>query len=200
MPVNITTAISCTILIVLWLYLIWTFKRAEVNAWRFFIGSIGMFLIGMIFIKPYIITYINYALTAIVGLFGNITGWYQTLFAESAIFVNTSIGGVLLQIDVECSGVIEILAFLSILLFFDIYSHQEKILYGTLGVLYIILANAIRIITITVLVFIFGYEAYYISHAYIGRILFYFLSVELYFHTFTRPQINAMRVGNFKYQ
>ena len=87
--------IAYIILIVLWLYLIRTFKRANVNAWRFFLGSIGTFLIGLISFRHYIIKYINFALTAIVGLFGNITGWYQTLFMESAIFVDTSVGGVL---------------------------------------------------------------------------------------------------------
>lgn len=87
--------ITYIILIVLWLYLIRTFKRANVNAWRFFLGSIGTFLIGLISFRPYIVKYINFALTAIVGLFGNITGWYQTLFMESAIFVDTSVGGVL---------------------------------------------------------------------------------------------------------
>lgn len=87
--------IAYIILIVLWLYLIRTFKRANVNAWRFFLGSIRTFLIGLISFRPYSIKYINFALTAIVGLFGNITGWYQTLFMESAIFVDTSVGGVL---------------------------------------------------------------------------------------------------------
>lgn len=186
-------------IILTWLYTMWVLTKAKVNAARFFIGSSGVFLFGLIFLKPYITKFINYALTAVVGIGGDVSGCYKTLFSESAVYVQTSIGGVLLQIDVECSGVIEILAFLSILLFFDIYSKQEKLMYGVLGTAYIIAANALRVVLITMLVYAFGYDIYYVAHAYIGRILFYLLSVALYFWTFTKPQIKAMRVGRFHY-
>lgn len=200
MYLNFLKIFLLTITFLIWLYLLSVCKRAKVNSLRFFLGSIGTFLIGIIFIKPYAVIFLNYILTSFVGIFGNITGLFKTLYSMSAIFVYTDIGGLLLQIDVECSGIIEIMAFISLILFFDVYNIYEKIIYSLIGIFYIIMANAIRIITISSIVYCFGYDSYHIAHSYIGRILFYLLSISMYFYVFTKPQINSMKVGNFNYQ
>lgn len=187
------------VLFVIWVYLISVTIRAKIGAWKFLIGSIGTFLVGMFVLRPFLIKYINYALTAMVGIFGNLTGMYQTIYRQSAVFITTEVGGFLLQIDVECSGVIEILAFLSILAFFDVYNTRQKIVYGVIGTAYIMAANAIRVIVISVIVHFCGQESYNMAHTYIGRILFYAMSVALYFYAFTVPQIRAMKVGTFSY-
>lgn len=191
--------IGLSVLFLLWAYLISATKRAGVNAWRFLIGSMGCFVTGIIAIRPFAIKYINYVLAAIVGIFGNITGWYQTIFRESAVFITTDVGGFLLQIDVECSGIIEILAFLSLLIFFDVYTKKQKLVYGIIGTLYIIAANAIRIIVISCIVRFCGQGSYEVAHTYIGRLLFYGLSVAMYFYVFTAPQIRSMKIGSFSY-
>lgn len=200
MYLNFLKIFLLIIVFLIWLYLLSVCKRAKVNSLRFFLGSIGTFLIGIIFIKPYAVIFLNYILTSFVGIFGNATGLFKTLYSMSAIFVNTDIGGLLLQIDVECSGIIEIIAFISLILFFDVYNIYEKLVYSMIGVFYIIIANAIRIITISLIVYCFGYDSYNIAHSYIGRILFYLLSISMYFYVFTKPQINSMKVGNFNYQ
>ena len=61
------------------------------------------------------------------------------------------------------------------------------------------LANAFRILVICFAVCIFGPGAYYVVHAIVGRILFYILSIYLYFYIFTKPQVVRMKVGSFVY-
>lgn len=195
-----TFKISITLILVLvWLYLLHVTKKANVNFWHFIIGSIGLFLLAMLYIRPLVLPYINMVLTSLIGVFGNITGWFKTIYSESTIFITTSTAGVYLNIDVECSGVIEILAYLSILIFFDAFSTQEKIIYGLVGIIYILFANAIRVDLISSLVYFFGFGIYDFAHTILGRIIFYLLSVVLYYYIFTRSQISRTKTKEFTY-
>lgn len=187
------------IVIAIWVYGITVFVRAKTNAYTFLWGSIGFFIISMIWFRPCLIRYINFAITAVVGFIGQLTNEFEVIYTHSTIYVNSLIQGVFLQIDVECSGVIEILVFLSLIMFFDVYTIHEKLCYGIIGILYIIFANAVRISVICFMVYTFGYNIYHIAHSYVGRIIFYIMSIIMYFYIFTKPQIDSMKVGDFKY-
>ena len=99
----------------------------------------------------------------------------------------------------ECSGIIEIMAFISLLAFFDVYKRPEKIAVGIAGVAGIMLANALRIVLICEIVHFCGVDAYSVAHTFIGRLFFYALTVLLYFYVFTKPHIVSMKVGGFLY-
>ena len=120
-------------------------------------------------------------------------------FKYGIIFIHTGVSSITLLIDFECSGIIEIMAFLSLLAFFNVYNISEKIMVGIGGFCYIMVCNALRIVLICLSVHFFGMGAYYVVHTFIGRIFFYALSVWLYFYVFTKPQIIKMKVGNFAY-
>ena len=115
------------------------------------------------------------------------------------IYVASETSSITLQIDMECSGVIEIMAFLSLLLFYDVYDRYEKAVVGVAATLLIIVFNAIRIVIICEIVHFCGVDAYSIAHTYIGRIFFYVLTVLMYFYVFTRAQVIRMKVGEFRY-
>ena len=68
-----------------------------------------------------------------------------------------------------------------------------------LGTSFIILANAVRIIAICVIIYIWGMPAYSVAHTIVGRLLFYGLSIMLYFFVFTKTQIVRQKVGGFTY-
>jgi exosortase family protein XrtG len=187
------------VLVAIWAYLLSVFHRAGTRAWKFIWGSCGLFLILMVYLREYIAPVLAHMVTAAVGIPGNLTGIYTAYFDFSSVYVETALGGVLLQIDIECSGVIEVFVFLSLLVFFQVYSARERFLYGVAGTAYLMGANAVRVLFICVGVHQFGYGSYNLMHSYLGRILFYGLSVLLYYYTFTRPQILSMRVGKFNY-
>ena len=87
----------------------------------------------------------------------------------------------------------------SLLAFFQAYSRYERIAVGVIGTVYIILANAIRITVIGVIIYYKGMSAYYMAHTFVGRIVFYGLSIMLYFIVFTKAQIVRQKVGGFSY-
>lgn len=183
----------------IWLYILHVMKKAGVNFWRFIWGSFGLFILMMVYLRPIVTQPLAQVVAAIAGFFGNITGTFTPYFRFATIFIPTDIGAMTMQIDFECSGILEIMAYESLLVFFDVYTKQEKLMIGLLGCFYIMVANAMRIIIICTIIHFGGSELYNIAHTYIGRLFFYVLSVLLYFYVFTKPQVVKMKVGSFSY-
>ena len=124
---------------------------------------------------------------------------FTSYFKYGVIFVNSDAGAITLQIDFECSGVIEMLAFLALLWFFPVYDKYERVVVSMIGVMAIFFANVLRIFFICLLVHIWGIDMYFFAHTIFARILFYGCTVFLYFYVFTKPQIVRQKVGAFRY-
>ena len=194
-------AVIVTIALVLvWLYVLHLLTKSELSFWRFLVGSAGTFIFGMVWIRPYLTHPLAQVVAAISGIIGQITGFYSTYFKYGVIFVNTVVGdSMTLVIDFECSGILEILAFLSLLIFFKAYTNLEKLIVGAIGTVFLIFANALRITIICLMIHYGGTKMYYAAHTFVGRIVFYVLTVAMYFYVFTRTQVIRQKVGGFKY-
>jgi exosortase family protein XrtG len=187
------------VFILIWIYVLGVLRRTGLQFWRYIIGAFGLFIFMMIWLRPVLVQPLSRIVAAIAGVVGTITGTFTTYFKYGIIFIESSVGSLTLNIDFECSGIIEIMAFLSLLVFFRVYTRKERVLIGIVGTLYIILANALRIIVICEMIYFGGVSVYYIAHSFVGRIVFYALSVLLYFYVFTKPQIIRIQIGDFKY-
>lgn len=185
--------------VAIWLYILHVLKSCKIAAWHFFTGSIGLFILMMVYLRPLLLQPLARTVAAIAGTVGRLTDFYEVYFKYGVIFIDAPKVTITLQIDLECSGILEIMAFVALLAFFDVYNRNEKIFVGTLGVLGIILANALRITIICMMIYFGGVEVYYVAHAMVGRIVFYLMSVLLYFYIFTKPQIIRTKVGKFIY-
>lgn len=184
---------------IVWIYLLHVLTRSKLLFWRFLLGAFGLFVFLMATVQPILTKPLAQVVAVISGGFGRLTGMFTAFLKYGILFIHSSGESITLQIDLECSGIIEILAFLSLLAFFEVYNINEKIMVGILGVIGIILANAFRIIVICELIYIGGTNMYYIAHTIIGRLVFYGMSIVLYFYVFTRPQIIRTKVGRFTY-
>lgn len=182
-----------------WLYILHALKRADLHFWRFLVGSIGLFIILMFYVRPWATQPLAQAVAAVAGLPGWLTGTFEAYFKYGVLFVDSAAGAMTLKIDFECSGIVEIMAFISLLAFFRVYTRPERVLVGVLGSFAIVLANALRIILIAEIIHFVGPDAYYVAHSLFGRLLFYALTVALYFYVFTKPQVVRMQVGRFTY-
>ncbi len=187
------------ILGIIWLYVLHVLKKSKLNFWHFVVGSAGLFILMMVYLRPVLTQPLARIIAAIAGIPGNLFHLYTAYFKYGIIFVQSKQGAISLMIDFECSGIIEIMAFLSLLLFYNVYTRVEKVIVGLSGISALVVANAIRITIICVIIHFTGVSAYYVAHAFIGRIVFYAFSVALYFYVFTKPQIIKQRVGGFHY-
>ena len=185
--------------IALWLWLLHVLHKAGLRFWRYLLGACGLFLIFMILIRPWAVLPLARIVAAIAGLFGKVTEYYQAYFRYGVIFIDSFQGSITVNIDMECSGIIEIAAFLSLLVFYQIYNVPERIYVGIIGTLYTLLSNALRISVICTMIHFLGTDYYYIAHTVVGRIIFYVLQVILYFFVFTKPHVLKMKTGDFGY-
>lgn len=191
--------IFVVIVVALWVYVLNVLSRAKLEFWRYLCGSMGLFVIMMVTLRDVLMMPLAQCVAALAGIIGNLTNTFIAYFKYGIIFILTEAGSMTLQIDLECSGIIEIMAFISLLVFFRVYSVYERIIVGVLGTAYIMVCNALRITLICEAVHFFGTSAYFVAHTFIGRIFFYVLTVILYFYVFTKPHIIHMKVGNFTY-
>lgn len=153
----------------------------------------------MVWLRPVLIQPLARIVASLAGVAGTLTGTFTAYFKYGIIFIESAAGSITLQIDFECSGIIEIMAFVALLAFFRAYTVKERILVGMIGTLLIIAANALRIFVICEIIYFGGMNLYYIAHSIIGRLVFYSLSVLLYFYVFTKPQIIKIQIGSFQY-
>ena len=183
----------------LWVWLLRVLRKAGLKFWRYLLGSCGIFLILLILVRPWLVLPLARLIAAIAGIYGKVTGFYQAYYRYGVIFIESLNGAITVNIDLECSGFIEISAFISLLAFYGIYNIPERIYIGVVGTLYTMLTNALRIAVICTMIHFLGTDYYYVAHTIVGRIVFYVLQVILYFFIFTKPHVLKMKTGDFGY-
>ena len=182
-----------------WLFFLRVLNNSKLNFWHFLAGSAGAFILMLLFLQPVLTQPLARIVALLAGLPGKIGDIYSAHYKYGVIFIESAAGAISLKIDFECSGIIEILAYLSLLIFYRVYTVYERVYVGVLGVVAIVLANALRITVISLMIYFGGVDMYHIAHTFIGRFVFYGLSVILYFYVFTKPQIIKQKVGSFQY-
>ncbi len=182
-----------------WIYLLSVFTRSKLYFYQFIWGSVGLFVFMMMWIQPVAIQPLTSLVCSAAGVIGRITGFYESYSEYSMLFVQHGSEAISLCIDYECSGIIEMMAYVSMLAFFRVYDWMQRIILSVLGCMMIFFANIIRLFVICTTIYYFGNDAYYIAHTIVGRIIFYVLSVILYYYIFTKSQIVKQKIGGFHY-
>lgn len=193
------TVVLLLVIFVVWVYLLTVFKRKKLDFFFFLFGSVGVFMFSFFILQPVITPYIAQAVCYLTGLMGNISGIFKAYTSYGILFIENVNGPVSLYVDFECAGLVEILVFISLISFFNVYNVKQKILISLEGIIWIIMSNMIRLFLICCIIHFFGNESYYFAHTIVGRLVFYALSIWFYFHTFTKAQIIKQRVGEFDY-
>jgi exosortase family protein XrtG len=191
---------AMVIYFIVWLFVLEVLRRAQLKFWRFLWGSIGLFISLMIWAEPIMTVHLSRFVALVAGFLGELTRMYLPYFEYGVLFIENQDSAISLYIDYECSGVIEIMVFLSMLWFFPIYEALEKVIVSILGVLWIFIANVLRIHAICTLIYWVGSDSYYIAHTILGRLIFYGFSVALYYYVFTRAHIIRQRIGGLRYE
>lgn len=174
----------------IWLYLISVLKRAQVPAFYFIVGSAGLFFILIALSDPYWVWFFTHAVINGVRWVGTVTGMCTIMSHYGLVSINNPFNPLTMTIDYECSGIIETTAFVSLVAFFPLFNHHERVFFGLLGLLWIYLANVLRLAIVIVLVHFSGGQIFFFGHAILGRLVFYILVIVLYYNVFTYSQIS----------
>lgn len=193
------TIVLLLVFFVVWVYFMTVFKRKKLEFFFFLVGSIGVFMFSFFLLQPLITSYLAQFVCYLTGLIGNVSGIFKAYTSYGILFIENVNGPVSLYVDFECAGLIEILVFISLIVFFNVYNVKQKILISLEGIVWIIICNIVRLFLICCIIHFFGNESYYFAHTIVGRLVFYTLSVWFYFHIFTKAQIKKQKVGEFGY-
>ncbi len=183
----------------IWVYVLTVLKRCKLHFWLFLVGSVGMFMLCLIWLEPVLVVPMQKAVAVVSGMLGELTGVFESYFEKGMLFIQNGGNSLSLYIDFECSGIIETMAFLSLLWFFPVYHFYEKIVVSIAGILAIFFSNVLRINLICILIYFFGDGIYFYAHTVFGRIFFYACTILLYFFVFTKSHIIRQKVGAFNY-
>lgn len=186
------------VLLFIWLYSIYILKKVKLDFFRFLVGSAGLFFFLLFYASNSLITPFSYFVTGISGYVGKLTGIFE-VYSKYGILAIEGKDIVNIYIDFECSGILEIITYISMVMFFPAYQLYEKIITQVLGTLYILMANVFRLSFIGIVTYYTGMEYYYLTHSILARLIFLVMIMSLYFYTFTRKQILKQKVGNFNY-
>ena len=184
---------------IVWVYVLTVLKRSNLHFWLFLVGSVGMFLLCLVWLEPVLVVPMQKAVAVVSGMLGELTGVFESYFEKGMLFIQNGGNSLSLYIDFECSGIIETMAFLSLLWFFPVYRFYEKIVVSIAGILAVFFSNVLRIYLICLLIYFFGDDIYFYAHTVFGRIFFYTCTILLYFFVFTKSHIIKQKVGAFHY-
>lgn len=174
---------------IIWLYILTILKRAEIHGVFYWVGTIGFFFLITYFFHDPIFHLLSYLVSKIIEVIGQLTDLYSIKTNIHLIYVRSKLDLILLNINYECSGVLELLVFVSLLIFYPIYSVLEKFFRLIEGFIWIITANILRILLVILSLKYFGIDSLFLAHSIISRILFYILIIILYYNVFTKQQI-----------
>ncbi len=184
------------LIVMVWGFAFLIFRNSKMYFFKFLTGSVGVFTISMIFFLPYLNKALNALITNALIMIEQSTSLFEVFKGNSIISIDTADGIVSMIINYECSGVIEMLVFTSLSLFFPFGGIARKSVSIIAGNTYLYIANIIRIVFIVIMLKIFGASSYYIVHTLLARILFFALSVLLYYFVFTSTQLKYQKVGD----
>lgn len=187
------------VLLVIWVALLLVFRKVKVYFFFFLFGCVGLFGFLMYFGMNTVEKYLQYYVTYVIWIIGNITGLYKASPGYSMITAYHNVQAVSFFVDYECSGFIETLVYFCLLIFYPVYHFWKRILYVILGIVYIFISNVIRVFTICLITKVYGSQLFFFSHTIFARVLFFFFMVILYYVVFTRPHILKQKVGNMSY-
>jgi len=182
--------------VMLWGFLLLLFHSLKMNFYKFLVGSVGIFTITMIFFMSYLENNLNLLISNGLSIIGEYTGYFQVFKSNAIISIDTANGIVSMIINYECSGIIEILVFTSLVLFFPFGDVIRKSISFIGGNIYIFIANMIRLNFIIFITKTFGASAFYLVHTLYARILFFILILILYYFVFTSTHLKYQKIGD----
>lgn len=66
--------------------------------------------------------------------------------------------------------------------------------------IYLLLANMLRLTVTALIIHFLGLPSLIWAHVIVGRLIFYVLTIILYFYVFTRSQVLHIKIGRFDFK
>lgn len=183
------TMIWYWVLVILWIYTLSVLKRANLQAYYFWLGSVGLFLFLAFFDRHLLIKLMTDGTVSILKSLATLMPGYSVHSANHVIAIMNGHQPVQIHVDYEYSGAIETFAFVGLLWFFPVYHFLEKLWISVVGVLWIMIANILLLLLLIFVVQNTDVSQSFIVENLVSRLIFYLVIVALYYLVFTKLQV-----------
>lgn len=123
---------------------------------------------------------------------GSLVGLRFGLLEPTGLIVPDPTGYSILQIEVECSTLIEATVFAGLILFYPRFQARERLLRLGAGVSATVAMNLVRLGVIVAMVSLLGKPALPWAHAIVGRLVFFGGIVFIYWRMLTLPTLRVV--------
>lgn len=184
-----------------WLYVLSVLKRIGWSAAYVVLGVVGTFFIIISLANNNVISFLMCLNTSGAGVVGMLTGFYTVAPTLGIIHIVSGQSAINLFITYECSALIELAAYIALVLFFPFFKNlQQRLKLLGFGVIYLLLANMLRLTVTALIIHFLGLPSLIWAHVIVGRLIFYVLTIILYFYVFTRSQVLHIKIGRFDFK
>jgi exosortase family protein XrtG len=184
-----------------WLYVLSVLKRIGWSAAYVVLGVVGTFFIIISLANNNVISFLMRLNTSGAGVVGMLTGFYTVAPTLGIIHIVSGQSAINLFITYECSALIELAAYITLVLFFPFFKNlQQRLKLLGFGVIYLLLANMLRLTVTALIIHFLGLPSLIWAHVIVGRLIFYVLTIILYFYVFTRSQVLHIKIGRFDFK
>ena len=184
-----------------WLYVLSVLKRIDWSAAYVVLGVVGTFFIIISLANNNVISFLMRLNTSGAGVVGMLTGFYTVAPTLGIIHIVSGQSAINLFITYECSALIELAAYIALVLFFPFFKNlQQRLKLLGFGVIYLLLANMLRLTVTALIIHFLGLPSLIWAHVIVGRLIFYVLTIILYFYVFTRSQVLHIKIGRFDFK
>lgn len=177
----------------IYLFLLIYFRRYRQWLLYYLVGAFGL---TMLIALPVEYLKWDYYLIAVesfhANLLGSLIGISSDLLEHGRILLQTNSGSSILQIGIECSGVLEAGVLIGLVSFYPVFRPRSKVLKIAFGLAVTYLINILRLLIIIVVVAKFGTGYIFIAHAVIARLFFFSLAIALYWYILTKPTLKVV--------
>ena len=182
-----------------WLLVVYFFYRNRIWLLYYLVGAIGLaFIIIFVGRAFFLEAAMEQVVAQTVHQICNLAGIPTKIFesAPGALLVMViaqDIGWTVIQIGIECSGLLETSAMLGMVLLYPGWAWGKRLVLTAIGVITIYFANIIRLFFIVEILHHGGKDTIFISHTIAGRAIFFIIVVGIYWFVITRPTLSTIR-------
>lgn len=181
------------VLVFLWVIAYYRLYKKKVYTFAFVFGSIGFFTIGIFLFRNQLESILIIIQMKLLECLKFFLYDFHLYYNNYSIVVKVPELIKVIELNYECSGVVEVLVFSSIILFYPIKSIKERAIKFFIGNGIIILANILRLTIIIISVKYLGHEGYEFAHRVVARIVFYFIIITMYYKILTKYHVNKFK-------
>lgn len=183
---------------VIWLAVLIFFKKNRIWIFYYMWGAVGSTILLILLLRGSPIEYTMEYLTGFILYKALILMKIQSYIFDNApgtILVLLTVGKTwtTINIDIECSGVLESCVFIGLLLFYPVFTSTQKIVFSVLGISGLFVINLIRLLVIVIIMNQFGRDSIYLAHTLFGRMVFFVFVIVLYWYVFSRSSLAKIK-------